>query len=538
MSRIPPLAVLLALSLAAPALAAPTDTPAPTAAEVADTHAEFLADALRTLSDRSGDIFYLPHKYNFMSGVDPSHTRTGHVLVKGKERAITSPGISHGVPWSYDRDIPLVMWGPGFIKGGQRVMRRTQQQDLVPTYARLIGAPLPTDARGNVLKEALLPTKRHPKLVFTMVFDQAGERMYRLHPGATPFIDRLKQEGTYFANTRVSHLDMETAMGHVAIGTGAFPRDHGIPSNSIWHGGAGMDFNEFTSFNPSAPYYMMSPTLGDFWLRATHNQALLFSYCWVDRAAMGMGGHGSFFRGNKKPDIYWLDQDTGKLTTNEQYYQIPAYVADTSLLPYGQRIAGPDGTWMGHPVKKGSDLVATPATPMWEGDHLSQVFDHEPFGQDDIPDLIYVTLKATDMCGHLYGQESEEEAAVLHEQDRQFERLFNLLVKKVGRDNLVVTLTADHGGPPLPELSGGRRLYKKKFLHDLNARFDKTDDGVNLAEDASDTQLWLDRNQMKASHVTPAEVKRFIEAYKLDGKPFFEQVYTRKELQTRRDAQQ
>ncbi|MDB5097148.1 MAG: hypothetical protein JWM80_1569 [Cyanobacteria bacterium RYN_339] len=534
MRPIPLVALFAALAIAPPAHA---NAPAPSDAERAETRAEFLADAGRTLSDRSGDVFFLPKKYNFITGADPKHPRAGHTMVNGKIQRFSGVGISHGAPWTYDRDIPLVMWGPGFIQPNQVVRRRTQQQDLVPTYAKLINSPLPTDARGQVLEEALKGGNRKPKMIFTMVFDQAGESMYRLHPKDHPFIDRLKREGTYFANTRVSHLDLETAMGHVAIGTGAFPRDHGIPSNSIWHGGAGTDFNEFTGLVPPAPFYMMSPTLGDFWLRHTKNQALLFSYCWVDRAAMGMGGHGSFFKGNKKAPIYWLDQDTGKLTTNKDFYAIPGYVADTTPFATAKAFTGKDGKWMEHDMKTARDLISTPALPRWEGQHLAEVFKREPFGQDDIPDLAYVTLKSTDIAGHYYGQESEEVGAIMREQDHQFELLVDQLVKKVGRENLVVTLTADHGGPPLPELSGGVRLFKRKFLNDLNARFDRTPDGVPLAPFCGDTQLWLDRNQMRDNHVTMDQVKGFIEGYKVDGKLYFEAAVTRRELLERRLAE-
>jgi hypothetical protein len=213
---------------------------------------------------------------------------------------------------------------------------------------------------------------------------------------------------------------------------------------------------------------------------------------------------------------------------------IPPYVANTTPFASAKDFVGKDGLWMGHPMKTAKDLIPSPALPRWEGDHLAKVFETEPFGQDDIPDLAYVTLKSTDMAGHYYGQESEEVGACMREQDRQFERLVNLLVKKVGRENLVVALTADHGGPPLPEISGGVRLFKKKFLNDLNARFDRTPDHVPLAPYCGDTQLWLDRNQMRDNHVTLDQVKAFVEGYKVDGKPYFEAVVTRRELLERR----
>jgi predicted AlkP superfamily pyrophosphatase or phosphodiesterase len=524
-----PAFVALSLAVALPAVAGPAPVP-PTAAEREDVRCEFLADARRSFSERSGDIFFLPKKWNFLASYNPERVELTHLRVGSRVEARMTPGQTHGAPWSYDRDIPLVLWGPGFVKPNQVVRRRTAQQDLVPTYARLIGAPLPEDAEGQVLGEALRRTTRKPRLIFTMVFDQGGEAFYRLHPGATPFVDRLKREGTYFANTRVSHVDMETAQGHIAIGTGAFPKDHGISSNYVWEGGAGSDVNAFTVFTPPAPYMMKSPTLGDFWLRASKNQGMLLSYCWADRAAMGMGGHGSFFKGNKKPFVFWFNPKAGTFETNPAHFALPAYLADATPVPYGKAIAGPDGTWMEHPLQTASDIIPTPAFPRFEADQLSQVFEREPLGQDDVPDLVYVTLKSTDNAGHMYGQESEEAGAILAEQDRQFERLFNQLVKKVGAENIVVALTADHGGPPLPELSGGKRLYTVKFLQDLNARFDKTADGVDLAESVGSTQLWVDQRQMAASHVTLADLKRFIAQYRVDGQPFFEQVLTRDEL--------
>jgi hypothetical protein len=526
-------AVTLPLTAAGAAVTAPAHPYAPpSAAEVQDTRHEFLEDSLHTLGDRSGDIFFLPKKYNFISGVGPDKVNTGHVKIDGTVREITGVGISHGAPWDYDRQLPLVWWGPAFIKPGQKLTVRTSQQDVAPTIAQLIGGPRPSDAYGRVLTEALLPTQRKPKVVLTMLFDQGGEHYYSVHPGATPFIDKLKREGTYFANTRVSHVDMETAMGHVAIGTGAFPAQHGLPSNEFWHGGRGKDF--YCMEGPegsSVPTFMMSPTLGDWWLHATQNKALLFSYCWADRAAIGMGGHGSFFAGNKQPWVYWFDQKTGKLTNNASYYELPGYLKDLTTDATVEGLFGAERMWMGHAIKKPRDVVSTPAMARFDGEHIRRVIDHEAFGQDDVPDLIYTTLKSTDMAGHIFGQESEESGAVLAEQDHQFELIVDALVKKVGAENVVVALCADHGGPPLPELSGGKRLRDADFVDILNKQFDKTNDGFPLVEYVSATQIWVDKNQMAMSGTSLEAIKRFVETYRVDGKPYFDTAYTRYELE-------
>src|SRR5690349_9302761 len=107
-----PLTAALAATAVAPQ--ATSAYPAPSAAELTDTRAEFLEDAIRSMGDRSGDLFFLPKKYNFISGVGPDKINTGHVKVNGQVREITGVGISHGAPWDYDRNLPLVWWGPSF----------------------------------------------------------------------------------------------------------------------------------------------------------------------------------------------------------------------------------------------------------------------------------------------------------------------------------------------------------------------------------------------------------------------------------------
>ena len=110
----------LTAALAATTAPAVRAFPQPTEAERRDTVKEFVEDAMRTASERSGDVFFLPRKYNFVTGVGPDKLNTGHVKVNGRITEITSTGISHGIPWDYDRDLPLIylyhstwIWGMG-----------------------------------------------------------------------------------------------------------------------------------------------------------------------------------------------------------------------------------------------------------------------------------------------------------------------------------------------------------------------------------------------------------------------------------------
>jgi predicted AlkP superfamily pyrophosphatase or phosphodiesterase len=60
---------------------------------------------------------------------------------------------THGSPYDYDRQVPLVFLGAGVRPG--RSSERTATVDAAPTLARLAGVPAPDDLDGRVLESAL-----------------------------------------------------------------------------------------------------------------------------------------------------------------------------------------------------------------------------------------------------------------------------------------------------------------------------------------------------------------------------------------------
>ena len=62
-------------------------------------------------------------------------------------------GTSHGSPWRYDQEVPLLWFGAG-IRPGIRSERATVA-DLAPTLAQLLGVATPGGAQGRVLGEIL-----------------------------------------------------------------------------------------------------------------------------------------------------------------------------------------------------------------------------------------------------------------------------------------------------------------------------------------------------------------------------------------------
>lgn len=64
-------------------------------------------------------------------------------------------GTTHGTPYNYDADVPLILMGPGIRAG--RYAAPVALNDAAPTIATLLSITVPSGSAGRVLTEAILP---------------------------------------------------------------------------------------------------------------------------------------------------------------------------------------------------------------------------------------------------------------------------------------------------------------------------------------------------------------------------------------------
>src|SRR5690242_7243657 len=98
---------------------------------------------------RSGQIMLVPREGNFVTLNEPASL------------------FMHGSPWSYDANIPLLLFGPPFIRRGNYADAAVQQ-DIVPTLAKLLRLPLPPTVTGRSLDRALDPSAGRPRVVLVV----------------------------------------------------------------------------------------------------------------------------------------------------------------------------------------------------------------------------------------------------------------------------------------------------------------------------------------------------------------------------------
>jgi hypothetical protein len=447
---------------------------------------------------RSGQIMLVPREGDFVALNEPASL------------------FMHGSPWSYDADIPLLFFGPPFIRRGEYA-DAAAQQDIVPTLAKLLRLPLPPTVTGRSLGKVLDSSAGRPRAILVISLDGMRQDYFERYREVLPTLTRMRRDGAWFSNARVNFLPTVTPLGHATIGTGADPRVHGIVVNTAF---------DRISGKPQTPYPGMSPrtlmalTLADLWNLETEGQAVIISQGSIFVAAAGLVGHGACLL-NARTTILASYSAQGGWETNPECYKLPEYLKNQKSVPLWEAA---HGRWMGHDISNPEAVSRSALFPKFEADALLAMIENEPVGADDITDLLLVNLKAPDFVGHQYGPNSPEMRATLAEQDRQLRRILEALEKKVGTNRVVVVITADHGMPPEPR-APRKRYFSKDIVELIHKKFDPDRAALVTHFDARNSQLFVDKSRLRELGLKLSQIKEYLEA-----QPFIYAAYTEDEI--------
>ena len=343
-----------------------------------------------------------------------------------------------------------------------------------------------------------------PKLILQITVDQLrGDlptRYYdRLGEGGFRY---LWESGIVYRDAHHAHANTETIVGHTTLATGAHPSSHGMVGN-IWFDretgfttynvedsnyrllteGASVDAS--TEIDPTqraarsegrSPAAILVTTFSDELRSNSGGKSKVIGVSVKDRGAISMAGHSG--------TAFWFSKASGDFITSTYYLdQYPGWVSEFNSTKPAQRFAAT--TWdLLH--DKGSYLFGDTDDRPWEADvgGFGRVFPHnygdgsspyfttwltlspagdqlvldfaklalveEQLGQDEITDYLSVSFSATDYVGHVFGPSSLEAEDNILRLDRTLADLFAFVDEKVGLENTLIVLSADHGGPDTP----------------------------------------------------------------------------------------
>ena len=158
--------------------------------------------------------------------------------------------FTHGSPSSYDSSIPILFYGPPFIRQGD-FDTSVAQQDVAPTLAALLGTAPPSTATGHAQRQVLGALNAHPKVIALFVLDAMRVDYFDRFAGLMPTLSRLRREGAWFSRARINYLPTVTSVGHASVGTGTDPRFHGLSSNTLFNVATGKSQSSLRQAGPA-----------------------------------------------------------------------------------------------------------------------------------------------------------------------------------------------------------------------------------------------------------------------------------------------
>ncbi|RKF20454.1 alkaline phosphatase family protein [Alginatibacterium sediminis] len=365
-------------------------------------------------------------------------------------------------------------------------------------------------------------TQIAPKLVLQITVDALrGDLPYRYQE---QFGDKgfkyFMREGLVFKNAHYQHANTETIVGHASLATGATPSIHGMVGN-IWFDrtqdrvvyniedenysllGEGGDVDKSTEIDATqkaansdgrSPLPFLVSTFSDELAISSFGQSKIFGVSVKDRGAVSLAG--------QYGKAFWFSKSKSQFVTSDYYYDTypqwvsefnaqghPNRYSDTSWelsvdsndyrvpadqdVSYKTDLAG-FGQQFPHPYGPASDkyfttkLTLSPAGDALTLDFAKALLDAENLGNNQQTDYLSVSFSSNDYVIHIFGPSSREAEDNLIQLDQRIAELLQYVDDKVGLQNTLVVLSADHGAPEVPGYLSSLGGKKSRYF-DINS---------------------------------------------------------------------
>ncbi len=415
-------------------------------------------------------------------------------------------------------------------------------------------------------------TGAKPRLVVFIAVDQMrADYLDRFKPLYTAGFKRLHEQGAVFTHAFYRHACTETGPGHSVVMSGRSPRSSGIVGNTWYDRTLKTRVNVVDDYavrvvggvgRAASPAQYNAFTVGDM-LKAHSRGSRVVGVSFKDRSAILPSGR-------RADGAYWYETSNGRFITSSWYTdEAPRWLdewnarklADTHtggvwerLLPDESlylKYAGEDavdGEWdrkdivFPHKIRSAppawefyDDLRRTPFADEILLDFALAAMKGHDLGTDDKTDVLTVSFSATDVIGHTYGADSQEQMDNMLRLDRTLGRLMDAAEARAGRGRVLFALSADHGALPLVEVLKTRGVAARRGsgaeVHEavvtaLEARFPGAKE---LFADPDPLEYVFDRDAIQRKGLKLEDVEAATrEALLATG--LIDRVYTQREL--------
>ncbi len=326
---------------------------------------------------------------------------------------------------------------------------------------------------------------------------------------------RLVREGASFENAYHNTFFTQSSSGHASLSTGTTPSVHGIIGdrwyNDLLNKESGSTDDDSKKSVGGASYAngQMSPK--NLLTTTFSDQLKLQSQLRSKVVGIALDASSAILStGHTADAAYWFDDASGSWITSSYYTSnLPEWVNTfnnrkfpseylkqswntlLSISDYENCIQGTNNFAPGIAGKKSfpydfeemsksstrllGNLVGTRsdleyALLRWSpsGNTLTKDFaiaaiEGMSMGKDEIPDFLSISFSATENIGTAFGPSSMELMDTYLRLDRDLAHLLQFIDSAIGKENVLIYLTSDHGTPEIPEYQASAKIPVGNF---------------------------------------------------------------------------
>ncbi|MBX0334886.1 alkaline phosphatase family protein [Pontibacter sp. HSC-14F20] len=391
-----------------------------------------------------------------------------------------------------------------------------------------------------------------PKLVVGIVVDQMRyDFLYRYWDKYSEGgFKRLVKQGFNFKNNQYSYVPTYTGPGHASVYTGSVPALNGIIGNSWYERATGKSMycvedktvktvGSTSDAGLMSPRNLLTTTITDELRLSNNMQSKVVGIALKDRGAILPAGHVA-------NGAYWFDSPSGNWITSTFYANaLPSWVQEfnnqkhpdkmlgevwNTLLPIEQytestaddmpwerALPGEESPVFPHniPALRGKDyelIRSVPAGNTLTTEFAKAALRGENLGKGSHTDFLALSYSTPDYVGHSFGPNSIEVQDIYLRLDREIEELINLLEKEIGKDNILIFLTADHGAAHVPTYMESLKIpagiATSGIMRDsLEQHLNKTFGKGRWVERYTNQQVYLDHKTIEGKKLKQIDVQ-------------------------------
>ncbi len=401
--------------------------------------------------------------------------------------------------------------------------------------------------------------KNVPKLVVGIVVDQMRyDYIYRFWDSyGDQGFKRLVNDGYFCRNTNYNYVPTYTAPGHTSIYAGTTPSMHGIIGNNWYDRKSRTDVyctadNSYKTVGSSSsagqmsPHNLLTTSICDELRLSNNKKSKVIGIALKDRGAILPAGH-------LANAAYWYDGFNGSFISSTYYMkELPEWVKlfnkrelakkylstswDLLLAPdkYTQSLSD-DNKYEGlfkselRPVfphnlpelmKDNGGLGLLKACPFGNSitkDFAIETIKSENLGKGIATDFLAISFSSTDYVGHQFGPNSIELQDTYIRLDKDIAELLQFIDSYIGKNNVLLFLTADHAGVENPAYLGDENISSGYFdsehpIDSLKNYLTKMY-GDSLVLSFSNEQLFLNRASIELKNLDLEKIQKEVAAF-------------------------